>query len=985
MKEPEKKHVKTMITENKDGNHITRLESEIRYLKGLLEENGIAYDYDAYVEAARREQPVEIEFPVLTAEHAIQFYSYFRGRKDVYVKRGAKKGYYTQCNNFWKPGICPKKSGEKVKCQDCPAKDYKELKVSAILEHLNGRREDCTDVIGLYPLFPDGTCWFLVFDFDNHDEDANPSQEWEQEVDALREICLSVGVDALVERSRSGRGAHVWLFFSEAIQAAKVRRFGEALLAKGAESVSLKNFRYYDRMMPMQDYLPEGKLGNLIALPLQGQALLKGNSAFVDESWRAYKDQWYKLLRTRKLSEADVDAYIKSWCPEDKAMEMFHSDQVDDEKEGTLLLFGMDSKPSARYFKADDAAGSVKMTLSDGIYIDRRNLKPRLQNAIRRLAAYSNPQFFQNLALGFSTRDTPRIVYDGYDEGEHIVLPRGCLEELKKHLSDAKIPYYIVDKRQEGRPIDVSFNGELYPEQAVAAERLLSYDIGMLAAATAFGKTVIGANLIANRKVNTLVLVHTVEIMNNWGRDLERFLTINEELPTYTTPKGRTKRRDSVIGTFSSQKKAATGIIDIAMIGSLGKEGDINPMVRDYGMIIVDECHHAAAATFENVLRASPAHYVYGMSASVKRSDKQERKLLMQLGLIRHRYTAKERAMKQGIGHYVYPRFTWIVDLSPSEDKHISELYRLIVDSELRNMQIVADAVDCVKKGRTPVVMTKYREHAEALHSQLQGAADHVFLLQGGKGLKARAELREKMAAVSRAESMIIVATGQYVGEGFNYPRLDTMLLAMPISFEGNVEQYAGRLNRDYEGKKDVIIFDYIDQHIPKLERMYHRRLRTYKKIGFEVCAEVVDKQEVSNSIFDGISYWEVFEKDVLSAEKSIVISSPFLCSRKVGWLVSLSETLQKRGVTIKLLVLSPEAYPEDGREHHKELLNQLVASGIQVKTESRCHERYAVIDQSLVWYGSMNLLSNGSGENSLMRIVSPTIAAELLERLVEE
>ena len=461
---------------------------------------------------------------------------------------------------------------------------------------------------------------------------------------------------------------------------------------------------------------------------------------------------------------------------------------------------------------------------------------------------------------------------------------------------------------------------------------------------------------------------------------MNRFLTINEQLPTYTTPMGRVKQRDSVIGTFSSQKKAATGIIDIAMIGSLGKEDDINSMVRDYGMIIVDECHHAAATTFENVLRASAAKYVYGMSATVKRGDKQERKLLMQLGPIRHRYTAKERAMKQGIGHYIYPRFTRMVDLSPSEDKHISELYRLIVDSELRNMQIVADAVDCVKKGRTPVVMTKYREHAENLYGLLQGAADHVFLLQGGKSLKARAELREKMAAVSRDESMIMVATGQYIGEGFNYPRLDTMLLAMPISFEGNIEQYAGRLNRDYEGKKDVIIFDYIDQHIPVLERMYHRRLRTYKKIGFEVCAEVMDKQEVSNSIFDSTGYWEVFEKDILSAAKSIVVSSPFLSSRKVEWLVDQSDILQKRGVTITVFSLGPEVYPEDGREHHGELLERLTSAGICVKTQNHYHERYAVIDQSLVWYGSMNLLSRGREDDSLMRIVSPEIAAELLE-----
>ena len=959
---------------------IARLESEIRYLKGLLDENGIPYDYEAFVEAAKREEPVEIEFPALTAEQAIQFYSYFRGRKDVYVKRNAKKGYYTQCNNFWITGVCPKKSGENVKCQNCPARDYKELKIPIILEHLKGTKEDCSDVIGLYPLFPDGTCWFLVFDFDNHDEEAAPSKDWEQEVDALRKICLSVGIDALVERSRSGRGAHVWIFFCEAIQATKVRKFGEALLAKGAESVSLKSFRYYDRMMPMQDSLPEGKLGNLIALPLQGQALRKGNSTFVDEYWRPYRDQWNKLLHTRKLSEAEVDVYVKSWCPEDNTMQMFQSDKVDEKEESNLLLFGINSKPSVRYFKNEDATGTVKIILADGIYIDKRNLKPRLQNTIRRLAAYSNPQFFQNLALGFSTRETPRIVYDGYDEGNYIVLPRGCFEELKRDLTDAEIPYDIVDKRQAGRAIDVSFNGGLYPEQKVAADRLLSYDMGMLAAATAFGKTVVGANLIGRRKVNTLVLVHTVEIMNNWVRDLNQFLTINEELPTYTTPKGRVKQRDSVIGTFSSQKRATTGIIDIAMIGSLGKDDDINPMVRDYGMIIVDECHHAAAATFENVLRASAAKYVYGMSATVKRGDKQERKLLMQLGPIRYRYTAKERAIKQGIGHYVYPRFTRMIDLSPSDDRHISELYRLIVDNEQRNMQIVADAVDCVKKGRTPVVMTKYREHAEMLYALLQGMADHVFLLQGGKSMKARAELREKMSDVSRDESMIMVATGQYIGEGFNYPRLDTMLLAMPISFEGNVEQYAGRLNRDYEGKKDVIIFDYIDQHIPVLERMYHRRLRTYKKIGFEVCSEVMDKQEVSNSIFDSIGYWEVFEKDVLSANKSIVISSPFLSSRKVEWLVEQSETLQKRGVTIKVFSLSPEAYPEDGREHHRELLERTATAGICVKTQNHCYERYAVIDQSLVWYGSMNLLSRGKEEDSLMRIISPEIAAELLE-----
>lgn len=958
---------------------IDKLESEIRYLKQLLDENGIPYDYQAYHERTQ-DLVGKIQFPELTPEHAIQFYSYFRGRKDVYVKRGRKGGYYTQCKNFWKPGLCPKKNGEKIKCQDCPGKDYIVLNTKAILAHLKGDKADGSDVIGLYPLFPDGTCWFLVFDFDNHDEDAATNKDWQQEVDALRNICLSLGIDALVECSRSGHGAHVWIFFNEAIQATTARKFGEALLAKGAEFVSLKNFQYYDRMMPMQDFLAEGKLGNLIALPLQGRALRKGNSAFVDEKWAPYSDQWAKLFATKRLSKIEIDDFIKVWCPENDTMGMFQSDNVDEPEEESPLLFGKSPKASPFNFKSSDATSPVQIILADGIYIDKRDLKPRLQNAIRRLAAYSNPQFYQNLALGFSNNKTPRIVYDGFDEGNHIVIPRGCFDELKSHLYEAEIPCRIIDKRQSGRAINVSFNGTLYQEQSVAAERLSAHDIGILAAATAFGKTVIGAYLIARRKVNTLVLVNSAEIMNNWVQDLDRFLTIQEDLPTYTTPKGRIKRRDSVIGTFSSQKKAATGIIDIAMIGSLGKEDNINPMVRDYGMVIVDECHHAAAATFENVLRASAAKYVYGMSATVKRGDKQERRLFMQLGPIRHCYTAKERAQKQGIGHFIYPRFTRLVDLSPSDGRMMHELNQLIIQSEIRTHQIVADAVDCIRKGRTPVVMTKSRIHAEMLYSQLKESADHVFLLLGGKSQKTRAELREQMAIVPRSDSLLVVATGQYIGEGFNYPRLDTMLLAMPISFEGNVEQYAGRLNRDYEGKKDVIIYDYIDQYVPMLERMYHRRLRTYKKIGFEVCTEVLDKQNITNSIFGSDNYRESFEKDILSAAKSIVISSPFLGSKSTNWLIDQVDNLQMRGVRIYVISLSPDHYPGDGREHHMELLQSLRGSGVQILTHPHCYERFAVIDQSIVWYGSMNLLSNAREDDNLMRITSPSIAQELFE-----
>ena len=960
--------------------YIFDLESQLQYFKKLLDENGIIYDYEAHLRALQSDVG-DIIFPELGPEHASLLYSYFKGRQDVYSIRSSKKGYYTQCNNFWKYGICPKRDGTKIKCQDCSSQDYKELKGRVILQHLQGIKEDCTDVVGLYPLFPDGSCWFLVFDFDNHDESAEPSKEWQQEVNALREMCSVLGIDSLVERSRSGKGAHVWIFFSDPIQASKARKFGESLLRKGAESVSLKNFTYYDRMMPMQDFLPEGKLGNLIAFPLQGRALRNGNSAFVDESWNTYKDQWKRLRETRRLSEKEVDDLIKLWCPDDDAMSIFQNDVVEDTAAGhTSLLFGQTPASTNRDFHAEDADGSVKIILSDGIYVNKKGLKDRMQNAIRRIAAYSNPQFFQTLKLGFSTKDTPRIVYNGYDEGDYIVIPRGCYDELISQLSVAGVRYDVVDKRQKGRKIDIHFNGDLYSEQQIAAEKMLYNDIGVLAAATAFGKTVLGAYLIAEKKVNALVLVHNVEIMNNWIKDLSSFLTINEELPTYTTPKGRVKKRSSLIGTFSSQKDSTTGIIDIAMITSLGREDNINELVRNYGMVIVDECHHAAAVTHENVLRAVTARYVYGMSATINRGDKQDKKMFMQLGPIRHRYTAKERAQKQGIGHYIYPRFTRLVDLNQSEDKNPADYYRLIMQSELRNMQIVSDVIDCVKRGRTPVVMTKYKEHAQKLYDMLQGVADHVFLLQGGKSLKERAAIREQMAAVRADESLVLVAIGQYVGEGFNYPRLDTMLLAMPISFEGNVEQHAGRLNRDYEGKKDAIIFDYIDQHVPTLKRMYYKRLRAYKKIGYEVCSKVTDKQEVANSIFDSQNYFDVFEKDVVSVSKSIVISSPSFSFKKVNWLCAESEHLQLRGVSVVVLTLDPEDYPEDGRDQHKSHIEHLISAGVNVITRHKYRERFAIIDKSLVWYGSMTLLSNEKEDDSLMRISNPAIAEELLE-----
>ena len=961
---------------------IAQLEEENRYLRGLLEKHGIPY-HDPKPQYQQTDHPHQGQILpfTITPEMAQFFYSVFRGRRDVYSKRSNRKDggsiYYPVCDNFWKYGVCPKAEGKQIKCGKCKYQQYTPLRLRALMDHLAGKREDCTDVIGIYPLLPDDTCNFLVFDFDNHEkgqDGPNTDDAWIGEVNALREICCMHDLDVLVERSRSGKGAHIWMFFEAPIPAETARKFASTLLTKGAESVNQTSFKSYDRMLPLQDHLPEGGVGNLIALPLQGKALKHGNSAFIDENWIPYPDQWAVLKRIKRIPAQYVEERIQEWAKETGELGELAGTYSETEQNTEKPWVKKQSG-----FHAADAAGPVRIVLADGLYVEKTGLKPRLQNQIRRLAAYSNPQFYRNRAMGYSVYNTPRIVYCGEDIDNYIHIPRGCLESLCERLEDADIPYILHDERTSGTTVKVSFRGELYSEQKEAADQLLRYDTGVLSAATAFGKTAVGAWLIAQRKVNALVLVRNTEIMKNWQEDLEKFLDIQEEPPEYTTPSGRRKKRKSVIGRLQANHNSLTGIIDIAMITSLGKRDQINPIVQDYGLVIMDECHHAGADTDEAVLRQVRARYVYGLTATPKRDDGQEQKIFMQFGPIRYKYTAKDRAKKQGIGHYVYPRFTRLVSTA---DHRLSavEANQLVIESSVRNTQIIADVIACVTEGRTPLVMTKYKDHAALLYEKLQNKAEHVFLLQGGRSRKQRDSIRVQMSSVPENESMIVVAIGKYIGEGFNYPRLDTLLLAMPISWQGNVEQYAGRLNRDYEGKRDVVIYDYIDSHIPVLDRMYHKRLRAYKQIGFEICTSPGIEATDTNAIFDSDNYRSIYEQDLLHAEKEIVISSPGLGNRKVKELITLIRERQERGVQITVLTIPPADCEDVVRAHMEESIRLLGAAAITVAQVSGCHEHFAVIDRSLVWYGSMNLLSREKEDDNLIRIQSKTVAEELLE-----
>ncbi len=960
---------------------IRDLQEENIHLKSLLSSNGIAFEvenaFEEDIESSDVYDPDQgsriIKYPI-TDDMAKFFFYMFHGREDVYAKRGKKGGYFPQCDNRWNR-ICPKNNDSKTFCdEDCPYRSWKSLELKDIKRHLIGNSAECDDVIGTYPLFTDNTCRFLVFDFDNHEkdsyknDDANTDDLWKSEVDALRKICNLNGIDALVERSRSGKGAHIWLFFSKPIQASLARNFGFALLDDGALSVNMPAFKYYDRMYPSQDVL--SKIGNLVALPLQGRAIRNGNSAFIDENWNAYPDQWDKLSRIKKISESEIEAFIQRWNTE-----KIQNGSNTKYAQGQLRPWKRDDG----FVTSDVIGNEMHIVLDDGVYIDALNLLVRIQNQIKGIATIDNPKFYEMKRLGKSNYYNFRQISLWEESEGYIRLPRGILENIEEKCKSASIKCDIIDKRQFGRPIRVSFNGTLKEQQEYAAQKLEKYNNGVLSAATAFGKTVLAAYLISKKKVNTLILLQNVDLISQWKEELERFLIIDEQPPKYFTKTGKEKTRDSVIGTLQAGNDKSTGIIDLALVGSAYHKGEFFENIDSYGMVIFDECHHAASAQAQAVLNRVRAKYVYGLSATLGRSDKLDDIVFMMLGPKRHQYTAKQQADEQKIGRLLKPRFTRVLNIT-GEKLDINKADSLIIENEVRNAQIVSDVELAVGAGRTPLVLTKLKKHVDILNEKLQGKADHVFVIYGDNSKKENELIREKMLSTPENESLVLIATSSKVGEGFNFPRLDTLMLAAPVKFEGRLTQYVGRLHRVYEGKKDVIVYDYVDSHIRFFDRQYRNRLRTYKELGYKIVSGDLAEKQVANTIFDRRDYEETFFRDLVEANSEVVISSPRLTRYKVSKAIALLKSRQESGVVVTLITMNPEVVGYEDTIELKLLIDDIKRAGIVVRITNEYSECYAVIDKTIVWHGGMNLLGNSYGGENLIRIENRQAADELLE-----
>ena len=763
------------------------------------------------------------------------------------------------------------------------------------------------------------------------------------------------------------------LTFDKPIAASFVRKFGFALLDKGAEQINLKSFKYYDRMLPAQDSLPEDSaVGNLIALPLQGKALQDGNSAFIDGNWNAYPNQWETLFNKPRLSQGFLEEKIKEWS---NTIDNIAANAAESDRE----------KPWNRmqHFNKNDVEGKLHIVLSNGIYVDNTNLKAAMQNRIRRMAAISNPVFYKNQAIGTSNYDTARWIYLGKDHlSGYIQIPRGLQDELWENIKQADIDYEMEDERQQGRKINVDFKGELRPEQDKALKELIRYDNGILHAATAFGKTVVSSAIIAQKKINTLIILESSALIEQWKEALEKFLNINEGLPTYETKTGRVRKRKSLIGTLQGAHDSMTGIIDIAMAGSLCKKGKYHKMMNEYGLVLIDECHHSASETIANVLKEVKAKYVYGVTATPKRGDGLEKINYMLIGPIRYSYTAKEKAKEQGIQHLVYPRFTRTVPPRGviTDKMHPNEAYEIIHNNDVRDEQIIEDVKNCVAAGRTPVVLSRYKDHSEKFYERLKNYADHVFLMTGNNSKKEHRKILEQMHQVDKNESLILIATGSLVGEGFDFPRLDTLFMATPVSFRGVVEQYAGRLNRDYAGKENVIIYDYVDNHIPMFNNMYMKRLKAYKQIGYEFGDGLQTVKQTVNVIYDGNNYSENYHKDLLDSNKNIIISSPVISGSKVYELINMLKEKQMSGVQVTIVTWTPDSYGFGDVAYWMQLHEDMRRAGFYIRTVEEYCDRFAVIDQEVVWYGNINLLAKDKVDDSIMRVRSKGIAGELLE-----
>jgi superfamily II DNA or RNA helicase len=750
------------------------------------------------------------------------FRALFAGRPDVFPKlrtnaKSDKHGYAPACANEWVRGICEK---PKVRCGECPSQAFLSVTDQVLVDHLQGRH-----VVGVYPLFGDDTCRLLAVDFDKG--------SWREDVVAYAQTARRFGLAPAVERSRSGDGAHVWFFFSAAVSARNARKMASYLLTETMAHRPEIPLSSYDRLFPNQDRMPRGGFGNLIALPLQYAARKDDNTVFVDDEWKPFSDQWAYLGGLPRIDSARVDELAREASAGGMVLGIRRASEDGEEDRPPRLP--LQSGGCLYVLTSGPVPSEVHVVFAQKLFIEKAALPPALVNQINRLAAFQNPQFYAKQAMRLSTALTPRIISCAEDLPGQIGLPRGCLSALEEVLQAHGVEPVIDDQRIEGAALTLRFHGKLTEMQERAARALLAHEAGVFVAPPGTGKTVVGAHLIASRGCNALVIVHRTQLVDQWRAQLGLFLGVDP--------------RD--IGEIGGGKRTATGGVDVATIRSLVRPGKVDEIVASYGHVLVDECHHVPAVSFERVMGEVRARYITGLTATPKRRDGHHPILSMQIGPIRYSVSAKSQAALRPFEHHLIVRETQFRVHPQSGSPTIQELYGQIAASEERNEMIIDDVISALEDGRSPIVLTERRDHLEYLAERLGRVARNVVVLKGGVRAKRRAEIAEELSSIPDTEERLLVATGRFIGEGFDDARLDTLFLTMPVSWKGTLVQYAGRLHRVHQGKTDVRIFDYVDSGVPMLARMFEKRQRGYRAMGYQLEDHPEDSEAVRDLVIE--------------------------------------------------------------------------------------------------------------------------------------